>query len=142
MRQALFRERLAAVHAQNARPNARWKAAASRFSDFTDAERAVMRGYRGRHHAAKRAASASVIDNTESRKAPLPERVSWRHLKVADRVRDQGSCGSCWAIATVGVLEAHYEIYSSNGSLRTFSAQQTLECTPNPDECGGKGGCQ
>jgi len=31
---------------------------------------------------------------------------------------------------------------AKGGKIRSFSAQQILECTPNPNECGGKGGCQ
>jgi len=53
-------------------------------------------------------------------------------------VRDQGGCGSCWAISASTVLRAHAELYQQD---RTFSTQQIVECTPNPLECGGKGGC-
>ena len=73
----------------------------------------------------------------------MPEEKNWMHLAVAKNIRDQGSCGSCWAVATVSVLEAHYEIYSAKGGpTKSFSPQQTLECTPNPNECGGQGGCK
>jgi cathepsin L len=144
MRKALFLQRLATVNAQNALPGARWKATTNRFSHLTENERAVMRGYRRGITAARRAASgASALETIDEPRKEIPEHISWRHLKTADHVRDQGSCGSCWAIATVSVLEAHYEIYSANGGpTRTFSPQQTLECTPNPQECGGTGGCQ
>jgi cathepsin L len=146
MRQAIFKQRLAAVQSQNSRPDARWKAAVTRFSDFTEAERAVMRGYKGRGVASRQGASLLEEDTKEEsteRRESIAETVDWRHLRVANHIIDQGGCGSCWAIATVSTLEAHYEIYTAkNGPTRTFSAQQTLECTPNPHECGGKGGCE
>jgi cathepsin L len=37
------------------------------------------------------------------------------------------------------VLEAHHELYQ--GGNRTFSVQQIISCTPNPEHCGGSGGC-
>jgi len=141
----LFQKRFESVRAQNKRPDARWKAATTRFSDFTDAERAAMRGYRRSMSSLRR--SASVLDTTDTKTVKkqtrsLPDTVSWTHLRVAKNIQDQGGCGSCWAIATTSVLEAHYEIYSAKGGpTRSFSAQQVLECTPNPDACGGTGGC-
>jgi len=70
----------------------------------------------------------------------LPEKKDWMHLKSAHKVKDQGSCGSCWAVSTASMLDAHSEIY--NKKARSFSAQQIVECTPNPRACGGTGGCE
>merc|ERR1719379_3298337 len=69
-----------------------------------------------------------------------PEDVDWMHLKMASEVPDQGGCGSCWAVATASMLQGRYEAHM-NGT-RTFSAQQLVNCVPNPKECGGAGGCQ
>jgi len=145
MREELFKKRYAWVRAQNMRPHALWKAAPTRFSDFTDAERAAMRGYRRSMNAAR--PSASALETTDTKKVEksmqsLPDSWSWTHLRVAKNIQDQGGCGSCWAIATTSALEAHYEIYSAKGGpTRSFSAQQVLDCTPNPEACGGTGGC-
>jgi cathepsin L len=78
-----------------------------------------------------------------SEQKDLPASKDWSHLRAAKNVKDQGSCGSCWAVTTVSTLEAHYEIHiAKDGPVKQFSAQQTLECTPNPHECGGQGGCK
>merc|ERR1719265_2661350 len=69
----------------------------------------------------------------------LPKEKVYSSLRMSKEVKNQGPCGSCWAIAAATVLEGHYEIYS--GKFRTFSTQQMVSCTPNPRECGGKGGC-
>jgi cathepsin L len=41
------------------------------------------------------------------------------------------------------VLDAHAEIHapSKQGSAQSFSAQELLDCVPNPRHCGGSGGC-
>merc|ERR1719335_1946694 len=70
----------------------------------------------------------------------LPKEKIWSGLNMARHVRNQGDCGSCWAIAAATVLEGHAEIYT--GKPRTFSAQQIVACTPNPRHCGGDGGCK
>jgi cathepsin L len=149
MRKALFHQRLEAVRSQNRKTGRRWQAAPSKFSDRTDAERALMRGYRKAGSLLQRA--GAMIESNGSvatlyQQKDLPEEKNWQHLQVANDIKDQGSCGSCWAIATVSVLDAHYEIWSAKslnkGQPRKFSAQQVLDCTPNPEECGGQGGCQ
>jgi len=68
----------------------------------------------------------------------LPEEMSWANLSTAQADVDQGGCGSCWAIATSTVLQANAEV---KGIRRTFSPQEIVDCTPNPHNCGGHGGC-
>jgi len=102
-------------------------------------------GYvRGASSAERGVRGASMLQVSNS-SAKLPEWKDWTEvLKSASNVRDQANCGSCWAVATTSVLEAHYEIYSAKeaGRLRSFSTQQTLECAPNLHKCGGTGGCE
>merc|ERR1719217_1841446 len=53
--------------------------------------------------------------------------------------KDQGACGSCWAVAATSALEALMDIkYNKSVPL---SMQQLVSCTPNPKHCGGSGGC-
>merc|ERR1712226_1266782 len=55
-------------------------------------------------------------------------------------VKDQGGCGSCWAFSAVETLESHLAI--ATGSSPKLSPQQIVSCSPNPQHCGGTGGCQ
>lgn len=51
-------------------------------------------------------------------------------------VRDQKTCGSCWAFATTAVIEAFYKINDNNqGGFQEVSTQQLLDCS-------GEGGCE
>jgi len=137
MRKALFLERLAEVNAHNEKPGMLWKEAISHFSDRTHTERQTVLGYvRG----ASRERSAGLLQMTNSSREKLPESKDWMHLKTASLVKDQGQCGSCWAVTTISTLEAHHEIW--NKKVRSFSAQQVIQCAPNPQACGGTGGCE
>ena len=44
----------------------------------------------------------------------IPETLDWREKGAVTPVLDQGSCGSCWAIAAVGIIEGAYAIASGN----------------------------
>jgi len=137
-----FKDRLAAVDAQNSQSGQSWRAVVNHLADRTPPELAMLRGYR---HSSRTstptgslglaATSARTVDLSE-----LPTNFTWQgHLAAMREVRDQSSCGSCWAISSSTVLRAHAELYQKD---RTFSTQQIVECTPNPNECGGQGGCR
>ena len=69
----------------------------------------------------------------------LPTEVDWRSSGIVSAVKDQGGCGSCWAFAATATLESH--IAKETGLLFSLSPQQIASCSPNPDKCGGTGGC-
>uniref|UniRef100_A0A0G4F3B8 Peptidase C1A papain C-terminal domain-containing protein n=1 Tax=Chromera velia CCMP2878 TaxID=1169474 RepID=A0A0G4F3B8_9ALVE len=69
----------------------------------------------------------------------LPESVDWRTSGIISPVKNQGPCGSCWAFAAADLVEAYHT--KASGQLHTLSPQQLLDCTPNPEQCGGSGGC-
>merc|ERR1719316_820699 len=159
-RKALFEKRLAEARAHNCGTGKRfWTAGATSLSDRTDEELDRLRGRRGGRgergqpssggNGADRLATlesrASSVSqrhrNTLGEPAPtasLPSSFSWSHLQAMKDVIDQGACGSCWASATVAMLRAHTDIYSQH---QDFSIQQLVSCVPNPQECGGSGGC-
>lgn len=67
--------------------------------------------------------------------ADLPRSVDWRTKNVVSRVKQQGACGSCWAITAVGVLESAESIRT--GLKRELSFQQVLDCTQKNYGCSG-----
>eukprot|EP00913_Durusdinium_trenchii_P028845 g27047.t1 len=69
----------------------------------------------------------------------LPENwQKWRNLKTLQVIANQGSCGSCWAVTSATILNAHREIYRNATEL--LSPQELVNCVPNPQNCGGSGG--
>jgi len=70
----------------------------------------------------------------------VPDSKDWRDEDgVVSDVKDQGGCGSCWAFSAVETLESHLAI--ATGSSPKLSPQQIVSCSPNPQHCGGTGGC-
>jgi len=69
----------------------------------------------------------------------LPSNIDWRDFNIISDVKDQGRCGSCWTFATAEATESEYA--KVTGKLHVLSEQQILDCTPNPQHCGGTGGC-
>jgi hypothetical protein len=64
----------------------------------------------------------------------LPASFDWRSDGLP-AVRNQGGCGSCWAFATVGVLES--QIMLQSGTDENLSEQYLVSCNESGWSCGG-----
>lgn len=135
-RRDLFEKVRTAVAEQNNRPNRLWTAGVNKLSDWSVAELRNLRGWDGRGSTRSSRHQATFLQQ----RSELPKEKIWSNLAATKNIRDQGACGSCWAIAVSTVLGAHAEIHT--GKPRTFSAQQIVSCTPNPRQCGGDGACK
>ncbi|CAG9584701.1 unnamed protein product [Danaus chrysippus] len=64
----------------------------------------------------------------------LPEnfdpRDKWPNCPTLNEIRDQGSCGSCWAFGAVEAMTDRYCIYSNGTKHFHFSAEDLLSCCP------------
>lgn len=60
-------------------------------------------------------------------KSKLPKQLDWRATLADPGVKDQASCGSCWAFATTGALEGSW--YVSTGQVPNFSEQHLIDCS-------------
>merc|ERR1719421_1624278 len=68
----------------------------------------------------------------------LPDSIDWVDQGAVSPVKNQGSCGSCWAFSTVGSLEGRAQI--ATGQLQQFSEQQFVDCDKGFGDMGCQGG--
>lgn len=146
----LFAKRRQQVEKQNSQPDKTWEAALNKFADITKEEYEAMLGYRrveqqqrgGQIMRRSVDASASLLqEDGNEQDYTHSETRDWRSLNSSSFFRDQGSCGSCWAVAATGALEMHAELKHAMMTPGKLSFQQVVDCTPNPRNCGGQGGC-
>ncbi|XP_040900360.1 procathepsin L-like isoform X2 [Toxotes jaculatrix] len=74
-----------------------------------------------------------VYNATCSLKAP--KSLDYRKKRWVTRVKDQGSCGSCWAFSAVGALEG--QLAKTKGMLLDLSPQNLVDCDQESSGCGG-----
>jgi len=70
----------------------------------------------------------------------LPSSLDWREKGVVTPAKNQEACGSCWAFSATETIESAVAI--ATGKLLELAPQQFVSCSPNPNKCGGTGGCE
>lgn len=141
-RQHHFEQRLVSILEHNAGSHS-WRKGVNQFTDrFPDElaqsnglDKSLLHHSKFKKSAKKSAPTAYKFLDVKD----LPSKMDWRDRGVITPVKNQGSCGSCWAFASTETAESHWALHT--GDLQELSEQFILDCVGNPDKCGGTGGC-
>ncbi|KAE8734703.1 hypothetical protein F3Y22_tig00000731pilonHSYRG00015 [Hibiscus syriacus] len=68
----------------------------------------------------------------------LPKSIDWRKKGAVTGVKDQGTCGSCWAFSAVAAIEGINQI--KTGKLAYLSEQELVDCDTSSFNEGCNGG--
>jgi len=112
-----------------------WKADINPISSKSLEEKKRLLGLKG--VSAKGADEPNLPDKSGK---DLPDFFDWRNQSGVDYIspiKDQGNCGSCWAFATVAVIEGKANIYYDNPDLDPDLSEQDLVSCFAGDGCNG-----
>ena len=111
--------------------NASYQTGITKFSDLTQQE--FAKTYLNLNYDAM--AVANFNPYVVQVKNAAPDAWDWREKGYVSPVKDQGSCGSCWAFSTVGNLEGLY--YKEKQTMVTMSEQMLVDCDTYDSGCNG-----
>ncbi|CAN6984400.1 hypothetical protein IGI04_000158 [Brassica rapa subsp. trilocularis] len=125
------------LHNENNK-NATYKLGLTIFADLTNDEyRSLYLG--ARTEPVRRITKAKNVNMKYSaavNDVEVPETVDWRQKGAVNAIKDQGTCGSCWAFSTAAAVEGINKIVT--GELISLSEQELVDCDKSYNQgCNG-----
>ncbi|KAL5789023.1 hypothetical protein ACOSP7_005972 [Xanthoceras sorbifolium] len=119
----IFRDNLKHIDERNKEVSSYWLGL-NEFADISHEE--FQNKYLGLKPEFPRRRQSSSGDFSYKDVEALPKSVDWRKKGAVTPVKNQGSCGSCWAFSTVAAVEGINQIVT--GNLTSLSEQELIDC--------------
>jgi len=127
-RETIYNGNVAKIAAHNAQ-GASWTMSVNEFADQTESE--FLTSFTGAQPPTETDEPAMEAEVESS----VADAVDWVEKGQVNPIKNQGSCGSCWAFSTMGTLESGYAI--SSGKLVSIAEQQLVDCDKANMGCSG-----
>jgi len=127
---SVFKSNVDEIDAHNAK-GLSWSLGVNKFADLTaDEFFSNHLGYKTDNNPLRGLAQVPFPNITDA-----PDSIDWVTKGAVTEVKNQQSCGSCWAFSTTGSFEGAYFI--ATGKLVSFSEEDLVQCDTNDDGCSG-----
>ncbi|KAG6407078.1 hypothetical protein SASPL_130060 [Salvia splendens] len=134
MRFGIYQSNLKFIEFVNAQ-NLSYKLTDNEFADMTNFEfQTTYLGYKRKGHWLPQNQQHSYNVGNYA----IPSSIDWRKKGAVTRIKNQDSCGSCWAFSALGAVEAINQI--KTGNLVSLSPQELVDCNFGLDNHGCSGG--
>jgi len=128
-RKAIFLRNLVKIEEHNANPKNTHTLGINQFTDLTDAEfQAIYLTLQVPNR------NVEVLDDSQN---SINGDIDWQATGKVSGVKNQGSCGSCWAFSAIAALESAYLIAGTDVLL---SEQELVDCSRSYGNQGCNGG--
>lgn len=107
----------------------------TKFSDHSDEELQMYTGLRPSLPLTSLTHHFGTKDEARDGHDKAPASFDWRLRNVVTPVKNQLTCGSCWAFSAIGCVESHHAIKTNK--LVALSEQKLLDCDKKNQGCHG-----
>ena len=128
-----FKDNFGTIMSHNSMNGNTYQLAINEFADYTPEEFKRLLGFKA---PARRLRQA--VEVTDEPVTATHSEIDWRAKGGVNAVKNQGSCGSCWAFSTIGALEGAF--FAETGKLLNLSEQQLVDCSKENENAGCNGG--
>jgi len=124
----IFKDNYVYIASENTKGTNSYELGVNTFSDLSTDE--ISGTHFGYVKAAQRFEGAKHLGVHEYKGEALPTSVDWRSKGAVTPVKNQASCGSCWAFSTTGSMEGAWAIASGKLVSQRGAARGLFEAKP------------